>query len=206
MPVEVWAGIEGYLGRYEVSNFGNVRSLPHNVYAGRGRQRLATGKLLKLQKNTHGYPQVNLASKTHVVHRLVANAFLCKDEGLFNQCKTNFHGVTVNHIDGDITNNCVENLEYISQEGNLKHSRDVLGNDAVGENNPQSKLTVEDVKVLKVALSLGYSREDIANYLHISKGTVSDISLGKGWKHVNVEDSVAYNTQTLAEIRQVLHG
>ena len=52
------------------------------------------------------------------IHRLVANAFVYNNDP---ENKT-----TVNHIDGDRSNNCVENLEWMSYSDNEKHSYDEL--------------------------------------------------------------------------------
>ena len=66
---ELWATIKGYEGLYEVSNYGNVRSLKYGKI-----------KILKPAKNKFGYYHVILCKngikKDFTVHRLVANAFI----------------------------------------------------------------------------------------------------------------------------------
>lgn len=56
--------------------------------------------------------------KCFKIHRLVANAFIENDDP---ENKT-----TVNHIDGNRANNCVENLEWMTYSDNEKHSYDEL--------------------------------------------------------------------------------
>ncbi len=44
---EIWKDIENYEGSYQVSNFGNVRSLDRIVTNIHGRKQIRKGKLLK---------------------------------------------------------------------------------------------------------------------------------------------------------------
>ena len=64
----------------------------------------------KIWKDRHG--------KHHMVHRLVAEAFLEPERE---------DQVTVNHIDGVRDNNHVSNLEWKTQKENLRHSYENLG-------------------------------------------------------------------------------
>ena len=59
--------------------------------------------------------------KSHLIHRLVAKAYLPNENNL----------AEVNHIDGDKTNNNVDNLEWVNRKTNIKHSMEVLGNTQV---------------------------------------------------------------------------
>lgn len=57
------------------------------------------------------YPAGGAKRKMMLVHRAVAMAWISGD-----------HSLTVNHKDGNKSNNCVENLEWISGSENLSHS------------------------------------------------------------------------------------
>lgn len=110
---EVWKDILGYEGTYQVSNKGRVKSLTRKVWNYTKRERI-----LKPCHKPNGYMQVNLCKdgggdKHAYVHRLVAQAFLPNPDGL----------PEVNHIDFDKTNNCVENLEWVSDKDNKRHFR-----------------------------------------------------------------------------------
>ena len=98
--MEIWRDIEGYEGLYQVSNLGRVRSLNYK----------RTGKVQNMKLGTYpnGYKMVDLKKnknrKAHLVHRLVAKAFI-PNPNPDQLCE-------VNHKDEDKTNNCVENLEW----------------------------------------------------------------------------------------------
>lgn len=74
--VEEWRPVKGYEGRYEVSNFFNVKSLNY--------RRTGKAKLLKTYTNEDGYIKVILCkngkTKHCSVHRLVAEAFIPNPE------------------------------------------------------------------------------------------------------------------------------
>jgi hypothetical protein len=105
---EQWRPVVGYEGLYEVSSHGRVK----RVKASPGTR---AGKILRNTITNTGYFTcamcVNGTRKTFLVHRLVAFAFVDGDTSL-----------TVNHKDGDKTNNVSSNLEWITQSENTKHS------------------------------------------------------------------------------------
>lgn len=78
-----------------------------------------TNKYLKGQENyKNGYFSYILtmpdgSKKRCLAHRLVAIAFIPNNDSEKNQ---------INHIDGNKLNNCVDNLEWVSQEENQQHA------------------------------------------------------------------------------------
>lgn len=109
---EVWAPIPEYEGLYEASNLGRVRSLPRNT---------TRGRILKQHiSSTNGYCYVSLSKEnkqvTARVHKLVWEAFTQTVTYGFDKFKT------LNHIDGDKTNNAFDNLEMVTQSENQIHA------------------------------------------------------------------------------------
>ena len=112
---EVYKDIPNYVGLYQISNLGNVKSLQRKVKNKNG-YRIVKEKILKPYINNCGYYCVNLRKKTNVeiklLHRLVAENFIKNDNKLS----------VVNHIDGDKLNNNIENLEWCTYSHNNKEA------------------------------------------------------------------------------------
>lgn len=114
--VEEWKDIENYEGYYQVSNFGNVKSVDRVVKNINGPlERKLNGKVMSLKKDRCGYLCVSLTKegkrKTSLIHRLVAQAFIPNPE----------NKPEVNHIDENKENNLMENLEWVSSEENCNY-------------------------------------------------------------------------------------
>lgn len=107
---EIWKDVVGYDGLYQVSNLGRIKSYYGKNGKITNRTRLLSGKLDK-----NGYVEVRLCKEGKVtyqrVHRLVAMHFLCGDKSL-----------QVNHKDGNKSNNCIDNLEYVTPKENVIHA------------------------------------------------------------------------------------
>ena len=95
------------------------------------------GKPLKYSLNHSGYCIINFIvnnkRKGFAIHTIVAKQFLENNDPRKTQ---------VNHIDGDKTNNKVENLEWTTPLENTRHSIDVLLHRKNGALNPNAKRVI----------------------------------------------------------------
>lgn len=114
---EIWKDIIGYEGLYQISSWGNVKSLERKVNRGKY-FRIVKERVLKISLNSIGYCQIKLCKngkqKVLRVHRLVAIHFI---DNLDNKLE-------VNHIDGNKTNNYYKNLEWCTRSENTQHAYD----------------------------------------------------------------------------------
>lgn len=98
------AWVVGYEGMYSVDESGNV----YSTRSGQLKPWEHNGKqpyfIVSLRKNG--------STSKRLVHRLVAEAFLPNPNKLSQ----------VNHKDGNVHNNCVTNLEWVSNAGNTTHA------------------------------------------------------------------------------------
>ena len=115
---EQWLPVVGYEGFYEVSDYGNVRSVDR-TYIGRNHncdrfEVRINGRVIKPSQKRNGYLQVNLyrngRMRSRAVHRLVMEAFRGMSE------------LTVNHVNEDKTDNRLCNLEYMTTSENVRYS------------------------------------------------------------------------------------
>lgn len=113
---EEYRPITNYEGYYEVSNYGNVKSIDRYVNNPHKSTSLKRGKILsKGYSKKTGYFSVTLSKqgicKTFLVHRLVAQAFseICGD--MFKKCE-------IDHIDTNRKNNYVYNLKVCTRKEN----------------------------------------------------------------------------------------
>lgn len=118
--MENWKDIPSYEHLYQVSDRGQIRTVPGKttvtVRNGTTYERKWQGRTLKQKTDKGGYKRVTLwksrAGKQFLVHRLVCLAFHPNPDNLPD----------VNHIDGNPSNNDAENLEWITPQGNLMHA------------------------------------------------------------------------------------
>lgn len=164
---EIFKDIVGYEGKYMVSNKGRVISLDY--------QNTKTKKVLTPVKHHSGYLFVHLGKdKIRLVHVLVAKAFI--PNPLQKAC--------VNHIDGDKSNNCVENLEWVTHKENMEHAirtglRDPRKNNAhSGGMNHNSKPIYQYSKDGEL-IRRWDCVSDAARYFGCRPGTISNNATGR---------------------------
>ncbi len=164
-PAEVWLPVPGFPA-YEASSAGRIR----RATGGRGAR---AGHVLRQPVGSHGYPVLNLRhdgrSRQHLVHRLVAAAFL-------GPCPS---GHEVNHRNGVKTDAAPSNLEYGTRQHNIDHARDT-GLLRRGDNHPNAKLTRREVHAIR-GLRGRVSQRRLAAMYGVSQAAICRATLGENW-------------------------
>ena len=116
--MEKWKSIKGYEGLYEISNLGRVKRLPREKKLNGGNVMMLDEVILRT-KSTNTYPSVALNNgvirKTFTIHRLVATYFIHNDDPIIKR--------EVNHLDKDINNFSIDNLEWCTRSENMLHAK-----------------------------------------------------------------------------------
>lgn len=161
MRKEIFAPINGYEG-YSIGSLGSVKN--------------KHGKFLKASRDKHGYLTVSLCKNGYArqffVHRLVALAFIGNPE----------NKPTVNHINGDKTDNRVDNLEWATQSENNFHAykmRLAVPHKNRGEKNGRTKLSNRQVCEIRLMLQTGYKNIELAAMYQVSASVISRIKKHK---------------------------
>lgn len=124
---ESYLPIQGYEGLYEVSNLGNVRSLP-----GGRRLGIVLKQIIRITRYRFVFLCKNGMTKSFAVHRLVGKAFIPNPD----------NKPMINHIDNDPSNNKVSNLEWVTSKENMHHAmKQDRMNRSRGENHYLSRRT-----------------------------------------------------------------
>lgn len=114
--MEIWKDIKSLEGKYQVSNFGNVKALAFTGIRKDGRKYNVVEKIKKQSVFSNGYYGfgTNRNHGTILLHRALAEAFIPNPEN--KRC--------VNHIDGNKLNNSIDNLEWATHGENNQHAYD----------------------------------------------------------------------------------
>jgi transposase len=210
---EMWKDIAGFEGVYKISNLGEIISIngkskiPQNIidktilmigenlsikkisislnisdetirriknnvehYANRN-------KLLNPSKDNDGYLIVGLTKnkklKTYKVHRLVLETFV-------GPCPK---GMICRHLDGNPSNNRLDNLEWSTNSINMK-DRVKHGTQPRGEKNARSKFHNVDILNMRQLYKNGWTTKEIGEKYNTNYKVIWKIVTRKLWKHL----------------------
>lgn len=175
MPDEIWKDIIGHEGRYQISNLGNVKSLPKSWYTGIAN--ITMREIILKHNICKGYPEVQLMkdnNRVHFkIHVLIGNHFIEKIEN------KNY----LNHKNGNKLDYSIQNLEWCTLKENSIHAFETGLNNNHGENNNFATLTLQDVTNIIKMKGCGSSQKAIAKLFNINQSTVCRLWSGKRWKY-----------------------
>lgn len=160
METEVWA-LHPDTDRYLFSQFGRVKSLAYN-------------RLMSSFPNDDGYIMTNISFNNgkrlcRSVHRFVMETFLSHFDNSSSIME-------VNHIDGNKTNNRLDNLEWVTREENLQHARDnKLFKSFSRDEHPNTKIFTKEFSTIKELYSLGFSKREIAKSYNVDRNVIINI-------------------------------
>ena len=142
--------VEGYEGKYLITEFGDVFSLKRNIK-------------LKSHSDGRGYQMVYLhkdgKQHTRKIHRIMAKAFLNTEK-------------EINHVDGNKENNRLENLEITTHSRNMRH--------AITSGLRKVKLNGEDIQKIKFLYATGkYRYKDLGKIFKVHAMYVGQIIRGE---------------------------
>jgi hypothetical protein len=159
--MEQWLDVVGFEGIYQVSNFGQIRSIKTGEVKKQTISKLCHRPYLSLWKNN----KVKICRP----HKLVMEAFV----GIRPQ------GMECCHNDGNPQNNHLNNLRWDTPKNNhadkIKH-----GTTNRGERCGTAKLTLEQVRAIRNDSRL---QRIIAAEYGVKDNTISRIKSGKRWAH-----------------------
>lgn len=175
---EIWKPVVGLEEAYEVSTFGNVRSVAREYEINGGTYKKKS-VLLKGSISSNGYHRHTLSFLNKRVykntHRIVAEAFIPNSE----------NKPQINHKDGNKLNNCVDNLEWCDAKQNLNHAYQTgLAKGKAGSKNSMADLTESQVLEIVRFYKAGMKQVDIAKKFGQKFQNISCIVNGKSWTSV----------------------
>ena len=165
--MEIFKDINKFENKYQISNTGKVISKK-------------TGLQLKPMYNKKGYQYVHLSinrykSTKQYIHRLVGIHFIPNPD----------NKPQINHIDGNPSNNNVDNLEWCTNDENQRHA--VLNNlHFQGESHRCSKFTNESILLLPKLVQAGFTPKLINQITGVAVSNLLKIFNGKLWRPLNL--------------------
>lgn len=153
-----------------------IKKYPTHEINRKGAVRRVNGRILVQTKTEKGYLRVVISGKALRVHRLVAETFIPNENNL----------PEINHLDGDKSNNSVENLEWSDHLSNMRHAfrTGLIPTPSFGENARRAILKDEDALFIKKYYKRGHKEFGagvLASKYGVHISTICKITSGKNW-------------------------
>jgi hypothetical protein len=172
---EIWVEIPYTDNRYEISNYGRLKSYCYDAVKGR---LIKPGKIRGFNTAT-----LKIDGKlTQVfIHKLVAEFFVYRKE---------MDQSVVIHLDWNKQNNYFINLKWVTRAESYKRMHERLKERRLklGKQITSSKLKSKDVALLKSMLDRGIKQKVIAKLFCISEMQVTRIKRNENWAEVRPQE------------------
>jgi len=137
------------------------------------------GKPMKPRICRNGYKTIFLRKDGKYYGKRICRLVL---EAFIGECPKNKE---CNHINGDRLDDNVENLEWITHSKNLSHSFKIGNRCHKGQNHPMSKLTNNQVRLIKETHGLKLiSPRLLSHIFDITRAYVYDLQNNRRWGHL----------------------
>lgn len=151
---------------YEINVLGEVRNK-------------RTQRITKSNPDKDGYLRVVIfhdnKRKNYIVHRLIAEAFISNPK----------NKPVINHIDGNVQNNLLTNLEWATVKENSQHAfKTGLSKGRPGLLHHNVKLTEDQVLEIRKLVKQNIPRKTIAKLYNIHKNHIYRLIVKTRWKHL----------------------
>lgn len=175
---EQWKDVVDYEEVFMVSNLGNLYSKRSKREV---KQTILKSGYASCATRIGGRKGI---AKCFRVHMLVANAFLdSPSQEQLAWAKDSHYGVVyVNHIDGDKTNNKVNNLEWVTAKENSMHycnSEAALNRDRTKPST--ARLSDEQVREVRLLAEKGTSERKLAKIFKVGRTSINNAKNGYRW-------------------------
>lgn len=166
---EIWKDIPGYKGEYQASTLGRIKSLKRKVpwknpYTALPFQRTVPERILRpgrFCKNGHLSVVLHRGTSGKPVHQLIMKTFVGNAP----------ENMEVLHINGDPTDNRLENLRYGTRTENIL--------DVYWQGGRWRKLSIDDVEAIRFGLCTGIRGSELSRMFDVSQSVISAIKYGR---------------------------
>lgn len=169
----MWLPVKGFERTHEVSDEGQVRSLPRPS----SRNRFFSGQVLSLRADKDGYLRTTLHADGRRtlkgVHRLVLETFV-------GPCP---EGKQACHNDGIKTNNVPSNLRWATPKENTA-DKNLHGTLLKGERNGSCKFSEDTIKRVLTLRAAGVKYRHITELTGVGSQYAWDVVHGHAWRHL----------------------